>query len=109
MNQPPYGSDQTLGWQAYVVAQTSSAMLGLLSPTIRSVAVRVLPDGVELHFAVPLSPDEVAQDIEDICFELDVRLEGHVLITPFVHRLEGFDWSDHTLLGVYAGKPATRI
>ena len=105
MMRPPYGADIKLGWQAYVVAQTSGAMLGLISPAIRSVAVRIVDEGVELHFAVPANPEEVAQDIEDICFELDVRLEGHTLITPFVHRLQRFDWTDRSLLGVYSAKP----
>jgi len=100
-------STQRPNGQNYVVAQIAQAMLGLLEPGIRAVACRFRGNAVELHFAVPANPDEVAEDIEDISFELDVLLKGHTSITRFVHALERFDWSDRTLLGVYEAKPST--
>jgi hypothetical protein len=66
----------------------------------------VTDESVELYFAIPAPTADLREDVEDICFELDVLLDGHTVITPVVCAgVDGFDWSDGSLRGVYSAKP----
>ena len=74
MNRLPYDPESALGWENYVVAQVAQSMLGLLAPEVRAVACRFQDEVVEIHFALPVRTPELNEDIDDICFELDVLL-----------------------------------
>ena len=103
-SQLPYDPNGELAWKAYVVAQAAQAMLGLLDVRVSAVACRVSIDQVELLF---VASGDVSEDVEDIRGELDVLLDGKVPIeTEILQSPDRIDWSDKTLLGIYAAKPS---
>ena len=75
-------SSEQQRWENYVVAQTAQALLGLVSPRLRAVAVQTDADReqVLLYFAMSECEDEDREDVSDVAFELDVLLEGHTRI-----------------------------
>jgi hypothetical protein len=104
-SQVPYGPDSPLHWGNYVVAQAAQAALGLVDKRIKAVGCRVTEEAIELHFAVPAPSPSVDEDIDDICFELDVLLGGKYLIVPKLHvGTSRLDWSDSSLRGIYSAK-----
>lgn len=68
-------------WAFYVVTQVARAAVGLLSGDVLGFAVQIEADSVILHSAVTRLTDEVRDDLDHICFELDVLLDGHVAIS----------------------------
>lgn len=102
MMHPPYEPDSPLAWENYVACQVAQAALGLLSPSILDLACRIGQDSIELHL---VAEGDVVDDVENICFELDVLLEGAAQITTHIHpATSALDWSDATLRGVYSAK-----
>ncbi len=103
-SRPPYGPDSPLAWENYVVAQVAQAMLGLLSAEVTAVACRVGTDVIELHV---VAAGDVDEDVEEICFELDVLLDGSVAVASEIYESpSALDWSDATLRGIYSAKPS---
>ena len=76
-------------WQHYVHAQVGAASLGLIGEELLAIAVQIGEGSVTLHVVVSQRTDEVLEDIDDICFDLDVLLDGHTKITAEVSV--GFD------------------
>ncbi len=67
-------------WEYYVVTQVARAAVGLLSSDVVGLAAEIDADSVILHAAVARLTDELRDDLDHICFELDVLLDGHVAI-----------------------------
>ena len=100
--QPPYTGDSATAWRNYVIAQVAQAALGLLSPAVQALACRINGDRVTLHV---VSQENVEEDVEDICFELDVLLDGKIAISAVHHDdVSALDWSDNGLCGIYSAK-----
>ncbi len=91
-----------LAWQNYVVAQCAQAMIGLISHSIRQVGCVVTEQKVELRFFADRSED-LLEDIDDICFELDVLLDSNTEIAVSIDS-ESLDWSAPGLRGLYSAK-----
>ena len=72
-------------WQHYVHAQTAQASRGLIGHDVLALAVEIGEGSVTLHAVVSQRTDEVLEDIDDVCSELDVLLDGHTLITAEVY------------------------
>ena len=71
---------EALLWQHYVHAQLAAAASGLISGDMVGLAVGIADDSLTVHAVVSRLTDEVVEDLDDICFELDVLLEGKVPI-----------------------------
>ena len=103
--QPPYSSDHPVAWQNYVAAQTVQAMLALLSSRVSAVSFETSDATVRLYFAIPGATRDDIEDIEDICFELDVLLDGKVAIETDLFDGPGDGtWPGRPLRGLYAAK-----
>jgi hypothetical protein len=76
---------EALLWQHYVHAQTAQASRGLISHDLLALAVEIGEGKVRLHIVVSQRSDEVLEDIDYICSDLDDLLEGHTLITAEVY------------------------
>ena len=57
-----------------VVLYITQAMLGLISPSVRAVAVDACRDRLMVHFAVKDDSTQLREDIEDILGDLDALL-----------------------------------
>lgn len=60
----------------HLLLQTSQAALGLISADILALAVEPRPDAVVIHTAVSRNTPELAEDLDDIAFELEAFLAG---------------------------------
>ena len=67
-------------WEYYVVAQAARAAVGLLSSDIVGLAAEITDDVVTLHAAVTRLSEDLRDDMDHVCFELDVLLDGRVAI-----------------------------
>lgn len=81
MKKPSKPSEYSLAWENYVVAQVATAAIGLISRDIVGLAAEIGWDSVVLHAALARMTDEVRDDLDEICDELDNFLEGHVVIS----------------------------
>ncbi|MEU9887496.1 hypothetical protein [Sphaerisporangium sp. NPDC051011] len=69
-----------------IVLDAVQALLGLISPDVIAVAVRVEKDRVELSFWVRRRTSELDEDIQDAVAEMEALLSGEgPLIEPRVH------------------------
>ncbi|TDD52330.1 hypothetical protein E1286_08960 [Nonomuraea terrae] len=69
-----------------IVLDAVQALLGLISPEVIAVAVRVERDRIELRFWVRRRTSELDEDIADAIFELDALLSGEgPLIESRIH------------------------
>jgi hypothetical protein len=93
-----------LTWQHYVVAQVARAAVGLISDDVVGLAVEISADAVVLHAALARQTDEVRDDLDHICFELDVLLDGHVAITHTETVLPERPWPPAIWHPVYVAK-----
>jgi len=90
-------------WTSYVVAQIARAAVGLIGPGIKALGCAVATDSVVLHFVEAGERGCDREDLSDIAFELDVLLDGKVLIETVVHGAEEtLDWAQ--LSPVYVAK-----
>lgn len=98
---------ETLGgrqaWTSYIVAQIARAAVGLIGPGIKALGCAVASDSVILHFVEAGECSCDREDVSEIAFELDVLLDGKVLIETVVHGAEeALDWAQ--LSPVYVAK-----
>jgi hypothetical protein len=100
---------EDLLWQHYVCAQVAAAAAGLISDEMLALAVHIHEESVVVRAVVARRTDDVVEDLDDICFELDVLLEGHVLISAEIQV--GLDPSGRLLPDganrIYVAKGAT--
>ncbi|MEU8074899.1 hypothetical protein AB0B31_05570 [Catellatospora citrea] len=68
--------EQTLLRRNYLLLQVGQASLGLIGRDVLGLAVEPRPGGIVLHLAVRQETREVAEDVDDICFELEAFLAG---------------------------------
>ena len=102
---PPYAADHPIAWENYVAVQAVQAMLALLSRRVDAVSFEASDNEVLLFFAIPGVNADDLDDIEDICFELDVLLEGNVDIKTEVFDGPGDQsWPGRWQRGLYAAK-----
>ena len=72
---------ESLLWMHYVHAQTAAAACGLIGPDLLALTVEIGEESVALRAVVSEPTDDVVEDLEEICFSLDVLLGGHAAIT----------------------------
>jgi hypothetical protein len=85
--------DDELARRNLTVLQVTQALVGGITSHMKSIAVDVIEDRVVLHYAMA-EMDEVDREvIDDTMFELDVLLDGHVLIESEAHvGISPEDW-----------------
>lgn len=89
-------------WTTFVVTQLARAAVGLIGPDVRALGCEVQADVVVVHVLESYLGGCNSEDISDIAFELDVLLDGKVLIET---RASGtLDWGK--IFPVYVGKNA---
>jgi hypothetical protein len=60
-----------LDWENTIVLMVVQAMLGLVAPGLRGVAVEIDGEVVTLHFAVARVDDELREDVDDIIGDVE--------------------------------------
>jgi hypothetical protein len=105
MNSPRDIEGTPIEWENYVVVQVIQALLGFVTCRMTSVSVRAERDLVTLFFAFDSHEPADSEDIEDICFELDVLLDGKVRIDSRIHVGADDDaWDGYSFRRVYRAK-----
>lgn len=100
----------TLEWENYVVAMTMQSLLGLVSPKMLGVAVKVEGATVSLYFVVSTDDDEIKEDIEDVigdleAFMIDDSLPSGPSIVSHVHVYKADEvWEGKKYRQVFAAK-----
>lgn len=81
------GRDDPLEWENRVVLMVVQALLGMVSPLLRGVAVETDGDTVTVHFAVSWLGEEVEDDLQDVVGEVEgllwpetPRVQSHVSV-----------------------------
>ncbi len=98
-------SPNSLAWEHYVVSQVARAAVGLLSREVVGLAAEIDSDTVVLHAAVARLTDELCDDLDHVCFELDVLLDGHVTISHVESIGVERPWPPATWHPIYVAKP----
>lgn len=102
---PELVMDSSLVRENQVVLDVVQAALGLISREIRAIAVRAEQDRIHLYVLVHERSTQVAEDIEDLIFELEALQEGPVAIEASVHEDEsGAPWPGSRARRVYRAK-----
>lgn len=63
--------DPALEWENRVVLMAIRALLGLVSPTLRGVAVEVDGTAITVHFAVSALAETTQEDIDDAVGDIE--------------------------------------
>jgi hypothetical protein len=92
------------GWPFYIVAQVCRAAVGLLPSEVVGLAAEVTADAVVLHSVVTRSSDGLRDDLDHVCFELDVLLDGQVLISHEEHVAVDRPWPPAGWHPIYVAK-----
>lgn len=100
-------SPNSLAWEHYLVSQVARAAVGLLSRDVVGLAVEIDNDTVVLHAAVARVTDELCDDLDHVCFELDVLLDGHVRISHVESVGVDRPWPPAGWHPIYVAKPET--
>lgn len=96
---------QDLSIENEVVVQLVQAMLGLISSRLRAVAVRVNETEISIFFLYHEIQPSDRDDVEDICFELDVLLEGkYYIITEIEWKVPRSKWEGRNERGIFVTK-----
>lgn len=90
-------------WENYVVVQLVQALLGLVSENVAAIAAQISTKAVVLHFAVKELSVETDDDIDHVCFELDVLLDGKVRISS-TSKIGTEWWPPHGSRRIYRSK-----
>ena len=84
---------------------SSKPPLGLISREMRAIAVRAEQDRIHLYVLVHERSARVAEDIDDLIFELEALQEGPVAIDASVHEDEpSAAWPGSLARQVYRAK-----
>jgi hypothetical protein len=98
-------SPESSAWPFYVVAQVCRAAVGLLSSEVVGMAAEITADAVVIHSAVTRPSEELRDDLDHVCFELDVLLDGHVMISHEEHVGVDRPWPPVGWHPIYVAKP----
>jgi hypothetical protein len=97
--------DLSLDRENRVVLDVVQAALGLISREMRAIAVRAEQDRIYLYVLVHEQSAQVAEDIDDLVFELEALQDGSVAIAASVHEAEpGAAWPGSLARQVYRAK-----
>jgi hypothetical protein len=96
-----------LAWENYVVVQAVQALLGLVSGDVLALSAEISRGGVVLHFESAKVTDEVREDAEEACFELDVLLDGKVGVSAQCHEGLSQPWPSPGRRPIYLRKDAS--
>jgi hypothetical protein len=97
---------ESLQWQHFVTAQCACASVGLISKELLALAVEINEQEVVLHAVLARSSREVIEDLDEMCFDLDVLLDGHTRVSH--QESVGFDasWPAPGTVPIYLAKGA---
>jgi hypothetical protein len=65
------GPNRALAWENHVVLMVVQALLGLVSPALRGVAVEIDGNAVTAHFAVDEASESILEDIDDVIGDIE--------------------------------------
>jgi hypothetical protein len=63
--------NRALDWENRVVLMVVQALLGLVSPVFRGVAVEIDGETVTVHFAVAALSEEITEDVQDVIGDVE--------------------------------------
>jgi hypothetical protein len=106
MMPPP---SQERAWEHYVVAQVARAAAGLIAADVVGLAAEITSDAVVLHAALEHFDDGLLDDLDHICFELDVLLDGHVQISHSETMWAQWPWPRAGWHPIYVAKGRTEL
>ncbi len=92
-------------WPFYVVAQVCRASAGLLPSEVVGLAAEIAAGAVVLHSAVTRPSEDLRDDMDHVCFELDVLLDGQIAISHEEHVAVDRPWPPAEWHPIYVAKP----
>lgn len=95
-----------LEWENHVVLMVGQALLGLVSPEMRGVAVEFDGESVTVHFAVTQLDDELREDIDEVVADVEGLLwpETPDVRSRTFHGSSGPGWEGRSHRLVYLAK-----
>ncbi|MBB4743779.1 hypothetical protein BJY16_007238 [Actinoplanes octamycinicus] len=89
-----------------MVLDLVQAALGLISPEMWAISVHAEPDRILLYVAVHEHTAQVAEDVDDLVFELEALQDRAIAIEAAVHVGDpGAAWPGDLGRRVYLAKP----
>ena len=98
-------SSKDVSAENFVIVQFVQAMIGLVSSRLRAVAIQLNGSEVLARFLYDVVQPSDREDVEDICFELDVLLEGkHRIISEVKEAIPISEWEGKNERRIYLAK-----
>ncbi|WP_433041054.1 hypothetical protein [Dactylosporangium sp. CS-033363] len=76
------GAGPRLDWENWATLFVLQASQGLIGPEVLGVSVQATPDEIVVHVCLREDNEAVAEDLDDLVFELDAPLAG--IVAPAV-------------------------